>query len=535
MAVALDELDATGTLALVEEVLHGRRAAEVEDLSLAAHWADLHASDPRLGPEGRRRFAPGGDRLVAVGGEGAPLVQDLCFAELGIARRVHPLTARAMVADALDLRHRLPLTWAEVRALRAEVWVARKVAVLTRGLAPAAAAVVDAVVAEAIVGESPTRVIELAQAKVIEVDPAGHRARVEEQRRRRYVALSRSDEYGLRLVIARVEAGDAVWVDAMLDRVADVLAGRPDLRPETPADLGRDELRSLAFGWLARPAELLALLLDAADHPDADTDTDTDSSTDNGSGAGTEVPDPAGVSTDPTDGALPSTDEEPTPELDEDAGAGVSRAFAVPARVLDLLGRVDLTRLAPTATLYVHLHQGAVEGTTGGVARVEGLGPLLLDQVRALLGHANVTLKPVVDLADRVSVNAYEHPETVKERVHLRTLGEVFPYGRATGRGVDMDHPVPYDPLGPPGQTGDDNAGPLSRHPHRARTHLGYRVTQTGLSEYVWSTPHGLHRLVDQDGTHPLTAQDAELRRTGRPARRRTTGARPRAGPTVEA
>ena len=189
----------------------------------------------------------------------------------------------------------------------------------------------------------------------------------------------------------------------------------------------------------------------------------------------------------------------------------MSRAIAVPARVLDLLGRVDLTRLAPTATVYVHLHQGAVEGTTGGVGRVEGLGPLLLEQVRGLLGHANVALKPVVDLADRVSVNAYEHPETVKERVHLRTLGEVFPYGRATGRSVDMDHPVPYDPLGPPGQTGDDNAGPLSRHPHRAKTHLGYRVTQTGLSEYVWSTPHGLHRLVDEHGTHPLTAEDAEL------------------------
>ncbi len=189
----------------------------------------------------------------------------------------------------------------------------------------------------------------------------------------------------------------------------------------------------------------------------------------------------------------------------------MSRAIAVPARVLDLLGRVDLSRLAPTATVYVHLHQGAVEGTTGGVARVEGLGPLLLEQVRGLLGHTNVALKPVVDLADRVSVNAYEHPETVKERVHLRTLGEVFPYGRATGRKVDMDHPVPYDPLGPPGQTGDDNAGPLSRHPHRAKTHLGYRVTQTGLTEYVWSTPHGLHRLVDEHGTHPLTAEDAEL------------------------
>ena len=347
------------------------------------------------------------------------------------------------------------------------------------------------------------------------------------------MSLSRSDECGLRLVIARVEAGDAVWVDAMLNRVADVLAGRPELRPETPAEVGRDELRSLAFGWLARPAELLTLLLEAADQPDP-TPTDTES-TDTGA-APTPRATPTAAPRPPTPrprtvpmlpgprqvrparrGPRPTRSPRPrrrptrTRTTDGDEGAGVSRAIAVPARVLDLLGRVDLSRLAPTATVYVHLHQGAVEGTTGGVARVEGLGPLLLEQVRGLLGHANVALKPVVDLADRVSVNAYEHPETVKERVHLRTLGEVFPYGRATGRKVDMDHPVPYDPLGPPGQTGDDNAGPLSRNPHRAKTHLGYRVTQTGLSEYVWSTPHGLHRLVDEHGTHPLTAEDAEL------------------------
>src|SRR5687768_18404666 len=73
MAAAVDDLDATGTLALVEEVLLARRAAEVDDLRLAARWADLHAADPRLGPEGRRMFPPGGNRLVQVGGEGAPL------------------------------------------------------------------------------------------------------------------------------------------------------------------------------------------------------------------------------------------------------------------------------------------------------------------------------------------------------------------------------------------------------------------------------------------------------------------------------
>ena len=77
-----------------------------------------------------------------------------------------------------------------------------------------------------------------------------HEERVEAERRRRYVSSGRTDEFGLRTVIARVEAGDAVWVEAIVARVAEIIA------PRYP-DAGADEVRSIAFGWLARPAELL--------------------------------------------------------------------------------------------------------------------------------------------------------------------------------------------------------------------------------------------------------------------------------------
>jgi hypothetical protein len=79
-----------------------------------------------------------------------------------------------------------------------------------------------------------------------------------------------------------------------------------------------------------------------------------------------------------------------------------------------------------------------------------------------------------------------------------------------------MDHPDPYDPHGPPGQTGDHNAAPLGRRHHRAKTHLGYRPRQLGLARYLWRSPHGLHRLVDATGTHELdTAQALELEHPG--------------------
>jgi hypothetical protein len=458
----LDDLDPAGTLARVESVVRRRRGDEVEDLLLVAHWADLHAADPRLAPDGSRHpFPPGGNRLVQLGGEGTPLVQDLCLVELAIARGVHPLSVRATMADALDLRHRLPRTWRIVLALKAEVWVARKVASLCRKLSPAAAAIVDAAVADAIAGESPARVLEIAAAKVIEADTAAHEAALEVERRRRYVGLGRTDEFGLRQVIARVTAGDAVWVDATVDRVADILATRPDLRPETPTEIERDELRSVAFGWLARPAELLTLLLEAAD-------------------------------------ASSETDPDPGPEPEP------SRAIAVPTATLERLRTLDLAKLRPSVRLHVHLHEAALVGFCGGVARVEELGPMLLTQVRELLGHCNVRVSPVIDLKDRVSVNAYEFPEAIKDRIHLMYPGEVLPHATRKSRKVDVDHPKPFERNGPPGQTGTHNAGPLGRTGHRAKTHLGYTVTQTARGDHVWRTPHGLHRIVDERGTHVL-------------------------------
>jgi hypothetical protein len=299
---------------------------------------------------------------------------------------------------------------------------------------------VDLAVADAIAGESPARVLELAEAKIIEADSAGHAARVEAERRRRFVGLSRTNEHGLRHVIARIEAGDAAWIDATVDRVADILASRPELRPDLLSDLEgvtRDELRAVAFGWLARPEDLAELLR----HPE---------------------------------------------------GLGPEGA-AKPAR-----------SSRPKAVVYVHLHQAALEGSAVGVARVEDLGPMLYQQVTRLLGHAEVKVQPVMDLSDQTRVNAYEHPEAVKQRAHLITVGEVFPHATRVSRKVDHDHPVPWDPHGPPGQTGDHNCAPLGRTHHRAKTHLAYRLRQLGPGDYLWTTPHGLHRRVDETGTHVL-------------------------------
>jgi hypothetical protein len=256
-------------------------------------------------------------------------------------------------------------------------------------------------------------------------------------------------------VIARVTAGDAHWVDATLTRVAEILG------PRQP-DAGVQELRSIAFGFLARPAELFTLLLQ---HQQP---------------------------------ALFDDDAEP------------SRATAMPVDLLDALAEVDTEPLRPKVVLYVHLHEAALHGTPT-VARVEGLGPSTLTGVTGLLAGCKVTVKPVIDLNQRVRTTAYEHPESLKERVHLTTGGDYWPYATSASRHVDYDHPTPYSAQSPPGQTGTHNSGPLGRRHHRWKTHAGYQARQSGDGRYAWLSPHGLGFIVDHTGTRPVPAQHARM------------------------
>jgi hypothetical protein len=308
-------------------------------------------------------------------------VRELCLAELAVVRQVHVLSLRSVMADVLDLQHRLPTCWRLVTELQVDAWLARMVASMTRHLPGQAMALVDAAVADALATQSPARVLEIAAAKIIEADPLAHAARVADQKRRRYVALTRSDGHGHRGLVARLTLGDAARLDALIDRVADLLdAGHPDA--------GKDERRSVALGLLARPLDVLQLLLEGG----------------------------------------------------EDLGEA-DRDLLAALQAMDAGTRA---RLRPRTILYVHLHQAALAGPTAGVARCEGLGPVLAGQVADLIGHGHLTVQPVIDLNDHISVNGYEHPQSLKDRVWLTAPGDHFPHATGMNRHrVDYDHPTP--------------------------------------------------------------------------------------------
>jgi hypothetical protein len=191
----LRDLDAAGLLAAASWVVRERRLAEVRDLRVLSQWAAVHSVDPTRGPQGghARRV---GNVLVQVGGEGTPGVQDFCLGEIAVARGTGVMATRNAIADVLDLVHRLPRVWAVCEAGRGEVWVARKVAKLSRHLPLECIGVVDAAVARIIAREAGGRVIAVAEAKIIEADPALHDQRVEAERARRYVGFSRTTRPG---------------------------------------------------------------------------------------------------------------------------------------------------------------------------------------------------------------------------------------------------------------------------------------------------------------------------------------------------
>ena len=458
--------DSSSTAALVAASFRAMVEHETRLLAMAAHWADLHAAPPggdwSLDPLHLRLARPTMGAVRVIGGVGTPEVWEAAAAELGALQATTTQAATAQMADALDLRHRLPRLWHTVQTGGVRAWKARFVAKSTRHLSLAAAAYVDQSVTDQITALPWGRFQDHLDAKIYEADHRAAEHLHALKAAERYVTTGRSNEYGLMTLIARANAGDVIWFRAMVNRIAEILAAEGDA--ETV-----DVRRSKAIGILAQPAVALDLL--ARHQRDPDTHPQT---------------------------KLAPVDEEP-------AGQDHTSIRFDPAD--PPAGRLDVARLRPPVTLYLHLSAEALL-TGRGVVRMEEVGPVLLSRVKELLGsQAQIRLQPVIDPADSTPADSYEIPRLMRERVRLRNPVDIFPWGTTRARGCDLDHTTPFLATsrgGPPGQTSVDNLGPLSRGHHRAKTLAGWRLRQPEPGIFIWRSPNGWIYRVDHQGTHAL-------------------------------
>ncbi len=489
------DLDLGQTLDAVEAAHRARVRAEAELLCLAAHFADLH--DPASGRQSGV-VLPGAERSVRLGGSGTPLVREFAAVELGVRMQLGREAARFLIADALDLRHRLPLLWARLGAGEVRAAWARLAAARTRHLSLSAAGVVDARVAEPADGRIPfARFETVVAAAVVAADPAVAAAREEEAAARRFARASRSSEDGMRMFSIRASLGVVARIDATVSYLAAALRALGDTDSE-------DDRRIKACLVMANPDQAVQLLAAFAahrtDHPD----------------------DPAcGPARDEAPPELPD-EELPDEELPDDPltprpfrpgtcrcgpSAGPPSPPAKPGFVF------DWSRLLPQVRLYVHAHRTTLESSTGGVCRVEGHGPVSVQWVRDQLRPVHrFTVLPVLDVAGQAPVDSYEIPTSHREAVRILAPADCFPFATRVGRDadpfrpeMDIDHTRAY-------RTDDDdgggsrigNYGQLGRFHHRVKTHGDWTVRQPYPGIYVWRDPRGRHYLVDHTGTRAL-------------------------------
>jgi hypothetical protein len=419
---------------------------------------DESAYDRAEGAWAERFGMPGADRMLDLAGAGAPEVSEFAVIELAAALGRSTESGRKLVADAVEAKHRLPQVWARLEAGQVEVWRVRRLTDHTRALTLEVAGFVDAHLACVIHTAGPATIARCVAEAIARFDPEATEIAEADTNATLSLRIGLADD------ATSVGTAGAVTIDGTLDRgdaeeleavIAD-LAGQ--LRRAQEASGGPvetlDVRRAKAMGYLARGEQPLI--------------------------------DPA----------------EPSPS-----------------------NRTGHRQVV----LHVHLAAAALAGTPEvdpgsgrlgiHLARVENhRQTLTADAVRDWCGvpGTQITVKPVIDLTETISVEAYEIPDRIAQRVRYQRPTCVFPHCTRPARATDLDHTTEWRPPeegGPPGQTSTDNLAPLCRTHHRAKTH----PTPTGLpgetrwryqrltpGTWLWTSPHARRYLVHPDGTTAL-------------------------------
>ena len=447
---------------------------------------------------------PGRERSVRLGGEGTPRVAEFACVELGARVQLGAWSARNLIADALDVRHRLPSIWRRVVAREARVGWVRMVARKTRHLSVDAAAYVDAAMGDFVDGSLPWGRFEARlDGKVVAADPevaaASEAARAAEQCAKR----TRAREDGMAGFFISSTCGVIARIDATVAYVAEALAAFGDTDP-------LEERRVKAVLVLCNPARAVELLAayaavraDAVDVPLDEEDVRPEHHDE----------EPATADAVAAHGALERMD------------AFARRVGFRPTRLPFWLDRpsgsadpdppprftFDWSKLLPPLTLNLHMSLESLRRGEGGVVRWESECPVteqfVHDHLRPM--HA-YRIQPVIDLAGMPPVDGYEIPDRHRAAVRLRTPADASPFAASVATRVDEDHTLPFRP-GESGQTRVDNLAPLGRFGHRVKTHGSWTVRQPFNGIILWRDPHGQVYLVDHTGTHKITA-------AGRPA-----------------
>ena len=385
----------------------------------------------RPGPDREQEsLLAGTEQRVHLGGELTPGVGSFAIAEWAVALRIPRTAAQRLIADALDLTHRLSGIAMAARIGHTDTARARMVATLTRELPAELAADLEELVIP-LLATLTRRRLEAMIDRLLEVKaPQLRRQRAEQVRARREVYIEHTNDDHAE-ISGTLDATAARLLDRRLDTIADQLRLAQAAHPDTgfgPAGETRDQRRARALGLLAEPGRLAALARLVGSTADL-----------------------AAI----------------------DADAAATRPI----------------------TLYLHLRRD-------DSIDLEGSGTIAHSTAAELLTGATVTVRPVLDLNDRLVSTGYQPSNTLREQTLLIKDTCFFPHCDTPARGCDFEHTV----AAPRGPTATGNAGHACRHHHRVKTHGDWQVRQPFPGIYLWRSPTGDIYAVDAGGTHAVRA-----------------------------
>ena len=157
--------------------------------------------------------------------------------------------------------------------------------------------------------------------------------------------------------------------------------------------------------------------------------------------------------------------------------------------------------------LHVHLEHAAVLGA-GGLARLqETRGPVTAEQVREWCANPDtqITVQPVLDLAEHLHVGSYEASARLKLQTQLRDHTCAFPFCSRPAEQCDCEHRVAARRRR--GPTCTCNLAPCCRRHHRAKTTGGWTYLTVEPGVYLWRSPLGYQFLRDHTGTLDVTPE----------------------------
>ena len=406
-----------------------QQQAAVEELELALEWARLHPCPANETPAHWGEADLHDEGLVPLAGVGAPWVAEFAPVHLAAALGITQDAGRQLIADALELAHRLPRLWKRVLAGAVPVWRARLIARETTDLSVKAALFADRLIAATPRRIGQVKAAQLVQEARLYFDPDRAIADEEEALTKRGVWLRHGGAPATTDVTMTLDTPDALLFDQTVTRIAG------DLK-----ELGDTEelevRRARAVGILADPQHALDLLSgrDAAQHPATE--------------AQEAVPSNLYVHLTPAD-----LTDDLAADLDESTGAAT----------IEKLGAVTTQLLTDWLTRF------AAAGTK-----------ITLRPVLDLNSDAAVDQHDPPDAMRETVVLRDAHcvfPGCGRDSRSC-DLDHITEY-------------LPMEDGGPPGQTRPGNLAPLCRTHHRAKTHTAWHYKRLDDGSYEWTAPTG--------------------------------------------